>query len=1072
MKGEKATIRKQQNAPPPDDDGDKRLSRPAHALTIDQIIEEIKTCPINGLLEDEARERLERFGRNEFQSSKGVSAAEVLVRQLVNPMTLVLVMAMAASLAIRSWVEGVFVASVILLNAVVGFFQEYKAAKIIDSLRELASPTAKAIRSGRDVVVPSPEIVPGDVVDMNVGDTIPADVRLIETMNFEINESLLTGESAPVQKTAAATFADDTGLGDRLNVAFGSCKVTRGRARGVVYATGGFMEIGLIATAVEQRGHYKRRIAPPRRLSEIAGPADVRFCGPLRSSILTEVQAALGGVGRFLGLNVGTPLQRKLSRLAAYLFGCAVACTIIVLAANQFRSQREVVLYAVATGLSMLPVSLIVILTVTMGAGSKKMAQRNVLVRNLKSVEALGSVTDICSDKTGTLTQGRMVARAAWIPHHGTYFVSPTNDPLNPTTGETHFLRGEPRHASPLGGRDSAAATAAKTSLVDPTPEAELWESVRDFVVTASLASIGKVSRNKGRWVVVGNPTDVAIQIFAHRFTSPDDHDSSSSSSPYFPTTANVGHEAINELPFDFYNKRMSLVYQELGSPNLRIFTKGAVETVLSLCTRTVSGSDGTTAPLDSPAIASILANTEALARRGLRVLALASRTVTNLTPSDAHLSNRPQIEQSMTFHGLIGLNDPPRPESTASVRLCHTAGIAVHMLTGDHLETARAIATEIGILRPHHDTPTAAVLTSRDFDALSDAALDALPALPLVIARCTPQTKVRMMDALHRRGRFAAMTGDGVNDAPSLARADVAIAMGGGSDVAKEAADIVLRDDNFASIGNAVEEGRRMFDNVQRFVLHVLAENVAQACTLLVGLVFKDEEKGLSLFPLSPVEILWVIVATSGLPDMGLGFEEAAEDVMRRPPQDIRKGIFTQELLLDMVVYGLVMAALCLSSFALVLYGFEGGRVGEDCNNAYSEACGPVFRARATCFTCLTWFALFLALEMTDMRQSLFRLSPRHRQDMDWRSARWLYNVVVRRNRFLFWAVVGGFVTVFPVLYLPVVNRVVFKHEGITWEWGIVLVETLLFFLSVEGWKWAKRVHRRRKRRRGSNEV
>merc|ERR1712230_187621 len=392
----------------------------------------------------------------------------------------------------------------------------------------------------------------------------------------------------------------------------------------------------------------------------------------------------------------------------------------------------------------------------------------------------------------------------------------------------------------------------------------------------------------------------------------------------------------------------------------------------------------------------------------------------------------------------------------------CHASGIAVHMLTGDHPSTARAIALQVGILPSNMgaisaDKAAAMVMTAGQFDKLSEDEIDALPLLPLVIARCSPTTKVRMIDALHRRGKFCAMTGDGVNDSPSLKRADVGIAMGqAGSDVAKDAADIVLTDDNFASILNTIEEGRRMFDNIQKFILHLLAENIAQACTLLIGLAFKDES-GLSVFPLSPVEILWVIMITSGMPDMGLGFEIAAPDIMQRPPQSLKTGVFTWEVMIDMMVYGLWMAALCLSAFSIVLFGFGDGSLGVGCNNSIDQGCGTVFRARATTFVCMTWFSLFLAWEMVNMRRSFFRMQPKSTKYF----TQWAIDIW--RNKFLFWSIVAGFVTVFPTLYIPVLNHKVFKHIGITWEWVVVIIETILFFAGVETWKWCKRIYFRR---------
>lgn len=344
----------------------------------------------------------------------------------------------------------------------------------------------------------------------------------------------------------------------------------------------------------------------------------------------------------------------------------------------------------------------------------------------------------------------------------------------------------------------------------------------------------------------------------------------------------------------------------------------------------------------------------------------------------------RGNLEKDLHFLGLIGIYDPPRIESAGAVKLCHKAGINVHMLTGDHPGTAKSIAQEVGIL-PHNlyhypeDVVKVMVMTAHQFDSLSDDEIDALPVLPLVIARCAPQTKVRMIDALHRRKAFCAMTGDGVNDSPSLKRADVGIAMGiAGSDVAKDASDIVLSDDNFASILNAVEEGRRMAANIQKFVLHLLAGNIAQALFLLIGLVFQDED-GISVFPLSPVEVLWVIMITSSFPAMGLGVEAAAPDIMERPPVDPKAGVFTWEVIVDMLVYGFWIAGVCIFSFVVVVYKDGTGKdvLGKNCNNKYTDVCEHVFRGRSASFLTMTWCLLLLAWEVIDMRRSLFRMHP-----------------------------------------------------------------------------------------------
>jgi Na+-exporting ATPase len=376
--------------------------------------------------------------------------------------------------------------------------------------------------------------------------------------------------------------------------------------------------------------------------------------------------------------------------------------------------------------------------------------------------------------------------------------------------------------------------------------------------------------------------------------------------------------------------------------------------------------------------------------------------------------------------------------------------------IQGDHPATAQAIAKEIGIV-PRNlsilpaDVAASIIQKATDFDAMTDAEIDALPELPLVIARCAPATKTRMIEALRRRGCFMAMTGDGVNDAPSLSAADVGIAMGlAGSDVAKGAAKIVLTDDKFNSIVSAIKEGRRMFDNIQKFVLHLLTSNVGEVILLIAGLGFQDST-GFSVFPLSPLQILWINMITSSFPAFGLGREKAASDIMRRKPHDTKKGVFTTQILIDMVVYGIIMGATTILTFVIIIYGVNNGDLGHDCNRAYSESCRPVFRARAAVFAELTWLILISAWEFKSIRRSMFRLDP------DSNSRFPLFHDLYE-NKFLFWAVVIGALSVFPAVYIPGLNTSVFKHVGISWEWGLSFGSVFVFVLGVEAWKAAKR--------------
>lgn len=1010
----------------------KPLSQPAHSLKWKTVAEELQADVDDGLSPEEAKRRLEEYGRNELGDAAKVNPGKILLRQIANAMTLVLIIAMAVSFAIQSWIEGGVIAGVIGINIVVGFFQEYKAAKTMDSLRSLSSPTAQAVRGGESLSLPTVEIVPGDLVELKTGDTIPADIRLIDPVNFETDEALLTGESLPVRKVSEDVFEPSTGPGDRLNVAYSSSTVTKGRATGIVFATGMYTEIGSIAAALRKKDS---KVRPVKRKED----GSARFYRYIQAAILTLYDA----VGHFLGVNVGTPLQKKLSRLAVLLFIIAVICAIIVLAANDFTNDSEVIIYAVATGLSMIPASLVVVLTITMAAGTNRMVKRHVIVRNLRSLEALGGVTDICSDKTGTLTQGKMVAKKAWVPAKGTYTIEETDEPFNPTKGNISFIDKEPQNMQ-AQEKDQASGYAELIQNNDP---------LKDYLRVASLANLATVHQTEsGVWNARGDPTEIAIQVFASRFQW-NRRASVSGDNPAM--------KLLVEFPFDSDVKKMSTIYKDLHSEKMYAFTKGAVERVIDSCTTYVNEKDDSVEMTDDYRN-EILNNMEALAKHGLRVLALASRDY-DASYVEGKEIDRSTVEKDLVFRGLIGLYDPPRPESAPSVRRCHEAGIEVHMLTGDHPGTARAIAGQVGILPSRmnelsKDVADSMVMTASQFDALSDDQIDNLPVLPLVIARCAPNTKVRMIEALHRRERFCAMTGDGVNDSPSLKRADVGIAMGqAGSDVAKDASDIILTDDNFASILSAVEEGRRTFDNIQKFVLHLLAQNISQACVLLIGLVFKDSEN-LSVYPIAPVEILWIIMITSGIPDMGLGFQEKAPDVLRRPPHDTKRGIFTIELMVDMVVMGLWIAALCLTAFVLVLHGWGSGEIGIACNGSIDQGCETIFRARATCFACLTWFSLFLAWEVVDMRRSFFRMKPGSKRYF----TQWMFDVW--ENKFLFWAIIAGFVLIFPILYIPVINTEVFRHTGISWEWGIVFIASLLFFMGIESWKFGKRVFFRHK--------
>ncbi|KAI0969611.1 hypothetical protein F4678DRAFT_165914 [Xylaria arbuscula] len=984
--------------------------RAPHTLPIDQLEHLLETDASNGLSHTEAARRLEEYGPNRVKAAKGLSLWKILLRQVSNSLTVVLILVMALSFAIHDYTEGGVITAVIVLNIVVGLVQDYRAEKTIEGLQALSAPSCKVVRSQVAMTIKAEHLVQGDLVMLNVGDIVPADLRLVSGLNLSTDESLLTGESVPISKESDIVLNDvDIPIGDRVNMVYSASTITRGRGMGIVTATGMNTEVGRIAEMLRTNSKPKSE--------------DVSWF----ASYLQRVKMGSRSV---LGLD-GTPLQVKLSKFALLLFALAILLAIIVFAANRFDVDGEVLIYGICVGVAVIPESLIAVLTISMAVGTKAMAKGNVIVRKLSVLEAVGGVTNICSDKTGTLTQGKMITRKIWLRDGSIASVEACTHPFDPSSGNVVW-------------KDDKSLSSALHSSVPKLPL-----STKRFLECIALCNNATVSDSKAvsgddtaetsttsttvvsDWTAIGEPTEIALQVFAMRFDI---------------TKATISQSndsfLITEYPFDSSCKRMTVVYST-SSGDVDVYTKGALEVIMPL----LDASDEVKAQFTAEA--------ESLASEGLRVLCIAHKTV----PKDDTLkTNRAAAEKGLTPLGLAGLYDPPRLETAGAVQKCKVAGISVHMLTGDHIKTATAIAHEVGILGPGLTAASAANVTmpASAFDALSDSEIDALDRLPLVLARCSPSTKVRMVEAMHRRGAYCVMTGDGVNDSPALKKADVGIAMGlNGSDVAKEAADMVLTDDNFASIVTAVEEGRRLFDNIQKFILHLLISNISQVLLLLIGLAFKDEDSQ-SIFPLSPIEILWANLITSSFLALGLGLEEAQPDIMLRPPHNLRIGVFTKEIIIDKFAYGIFMGGLCIFASAFVSYGPKHWVVSlshsEGCNENFTEICEAVYRARATTFATLSFLLLVTAWEVKHFTRSLFNMYPEQFNGP--------FSIVqtVLRNRFLFWAVVAGFVITFPVIYIPVVNRIVFKHTAISWEWGVVAAAVTVYIALVEAWKAGKR--------------
>ncbi|KAM0306547.1 hypothetical protein ACHAPM_001118 [Fusarium culmorum] len=1043
-------------------------------LTVEETAQALGTSTDKGLTSQQVAEAQAKYPKNELDVGGTIPWYSILTKQLLNAMIIVLAFAMALSFGIKDYIEGGVLVFVIVLNVTIGFWQEYRAEKRMDALRALSSPSAMVLRDGKTQVISNPEVVPGDIVLLKMGDTVPADLRLFEAMNLACEEGQLTGESIPVEKisdnniTAPGTeklvqSEDEIGIGDRVNMAYATTVVRKGRGRGIVTSTGMSTEVGKIAASTSKKTRKAGRSMNYKKYGK-------------KQPFVGASKRTWDVIGKFLGLTEGTPLQRKLSALAYVLFGCAIILAIVVFAVNKFDMKNEVIIYATSLGIAIIPESLVAVLTITMVVAVTVMRKANVVVRDLSALEALGGVTNICSDKTGTLTEGAMIVRKAWIPSSHIYTVRDSQSPNDPTKGRvTYSKQNDSEPEEPPAPRDydrerSAAVLKfdvpdeklnqnnnAPTKQAEPEVECEMTDELNAFLLSSALCNLATVRYDdeEEKWQVTGEPTEIALQVFAHRFNSGK------------KTLEGQGWKQTAEFPFDSSIKRMSVIYDApegasgsiIETQNSMVFTKGAVERVLDLCDYAGTGADQQ--PMTEELKEAVLTQMNNLASQGQRVLAIAYRpwdgrfTAKQASSPAEDEKLRTEVEQGLILLGLAGIYDPPRRETKPSIAECSNAGIRVHMLTGDHPETAKAIAKEVGIIPknmgilPDH-VAKSIVQKATDFDRMTDEEIDALEELPLVIARCAPDTKTRMIDALRRRGAFMAMTGDGVNDAPSLSRADVGIAMGSGSDVAKSASKIVLTDDKFNSIVAAIREGRRMFDNIQKFVLHLLTSNVGEVILLVCGLAFVDDS-GFSVFPVSPLQIIWINMATSSFPAFGLGREQGAQDIMRKPPQDKKRGVFTNQIIVDMIVYGIIMGACTMCTFVIIIYGANGGNLGEECNQRYSEACIPVFKARAATFAELTWLILISAWEFKSLRRSIFRLNP----DDD---SRFPVFKDIYSNRFLFWSVILGGLSVFPVVYIPVLNHKFFKHTGITWEWALSVGFTIVFVAGIELWKMTKR--------------
>ncbi len=881
-----------------------------HTQTTEQTFAQLKSQP-SGLSTAEVTERTLQYGANEIQAAKRISPWEILLEQFKNILILILLGATAISLFLGHGIELIAIAVIVLFAVLLGFIQEYRAERAIEALKQMAAPTASVLRDGAEVKIPARELVPGDVILLHTGDRMPADARLLEAVNLQIEEAALTGELIAVEKHIEPLPIDELSVGDRKNMVYAGTAATYGRGKALVVATGMQTEFGKIA------------------------------------QLLQTVETGK------------TPLQQNLDKVGTALARAAFVVVAIIVALGLFRGQPfvEMLIFGIALAVAVVPEALPAVVTISLAIGVQKMVKRNALIRRLPAVETLGSTSVICSDKTGTLTKDEMTVRKIFAAGQ-----------LFKVSGAGYSPVGE----FSLNGSGSIAPTTGLQKLL----------------TAATLASdthlVGDVENKSGNeWSIKGDPTEGALVVAAAK-------------AGLQKESLDSEYPRVQEIPFSSETKRMTTLHQTNG--NLTAYAKGAPEMILDGCDWHLT-SDGVK-PLDDVGRKQALAMAHEMAGEALRVLAISSKPGVTLETA----------QTGMTFLGLAGMIDPPRPEAKSAIAVCEQAGIRAVMITGDHPVTAQAVARELGLLK------TGRVVTGAELEAMTDEQFQRDVETIEVYARVSPAHKLRVVTALQVNGHIVAMTGDGVNDAPSLKKADIGIAMGiTGTDVTKEAAAMMLTDDNFASIVAAVEEGRGVFDNIKKYLMYLLSSNIGE-----IGLMAGSVLMGLPL-PLTAVQILYVNLATDGLPALALAVDPPEKDLMKRKPRNPRTGIFTRPVVSLMMVGGIWSTLINLGLFSWAM------------NSGRSQT-----EAMTMTFVSLVLIQFFKAYNFRSDRNSVF-----HKPFAN----KWL-------NTAILWEI--GLLLL--IVYLPALHEPFNTFSLPLVDWLIILSLSLTIMPVLELVKWMER--------------
>ncbi|MGH8544372.1 MAG: cation-translocating P-type ATPase [Gammaproteobacteria bacterium] len=858
--------------------------------TVDEALAALRTDGRLGLSEAEARARLGSYGRNELTAEKPVPAWRKFLAQFQD--TLVILLLVATLISAGLWLyeresalpyEAIAILAVVLLNAIMGYIQQSRAEAAVAALRHMSAAHANVVRGGERQSIPAAEVVPGDIILIEEGDTIPADARLVQSTALHMAEAALTGESLPVCKDVTA-ITEEVGLGDRDNVIFSGTAATYGHGRAVVVATGMQTEMGRIAGMLKE--------APEET---------------------TPLQQELDRVGKLLGI------------IVVVIAVVMIATIILVEDVSGFPAIFDVLILGVALAVAAVPEGLPAVVTAVLALGVQRMAKRNAIVRHLAAVETLGSANVIASDKTGTLTKNEMTVR-----------VVATASGRVSLSGTGYAPEGEV-------SRDGAGAIADhRQGVIDGALRTELERAL----AVGDRANNAVLQERDGRWTVQGDPTEGALVVAARKAGLEDE-------------ALDLRFERVGEVPFSSERKLMTTVHTDAQrQARLLVFTKGAPDILLARCSQELVGTESR--PLTAERRAEILQSNEALAAEALRTLGVAFRSL----PFDAFERDEvdERVEQDLVFAGLIGMIDPPREEAKEAVARAKAAGIRPMMITGDHPKTAAVIAAELGIIE------NGRAVTGAELERMPEEKLDRTVQEVSVYARVNPEHKLRIVKALQREGTTVAMTGDGVNDAPALKTADIGVAMGiTGTDVSKQAADMVLADDNFATIVAAVEEGRAIFSNIRKFLRYLLSSNIGEVMTMCFGVLLADvigltAEAGSGIaLPLLATQILWINLVTDGAPALALGVDPADAGVMNEPPRPRGEGVITRSMWSGIFFVGAIMAA---GTLLILDASLPGGLI---------DGYGNVRYAHTMAFTTLVFFSLFTVFNARSDERSAF---------------------------------------------------------------------------------------------------